>query len=88
VIITIADLGNGDSIVRDHAQHGPGAPIRASVNLRHYRASAIPSIDDQGVHCPRTYAVENGKALSDLTVGDVVSVTLSIRFDSKQLHDR
>ncbi|HEY4720591.1 MAG TPA: hypothetical protein VII92_01990, partial [Anaerolineae bacterium] len=82
-IIPIVDLGDGDPVIEITRSDGPGAPVRASVNLRHYRASAIPPIDDRGVHVSRTYAVENGKALSDLTVGDMVTVTLSVRFDQR-----
>lgn len=80
-IIPIEDLGEGDPVVEITRNAGPGAPVRASISLRHYRASDIPPIDDKGVHVSRSYTIENGKTLNDLTVGDIVTVTLSVRFD-------
>jgi uncharacterized protein YfaS (alpha-2-macroglobulin family) len=80
-IIPLDDLGEGDPVVEITRNAGPGAPVRASISLRHYRASGIPTIDDKGVHVSRSYAIEKGKTLNDLAVGDIVTVTLSVRFD-------
>jgi uncharacterized protein YfaS (alpha-2-macroglobulin family) len=80
-IVPIAQLSEGDPIVEITRGDGPGASVRASVSLRHYKANDIAPIDDRGVHVSRGYSVETGKALSDLSVGDIVTVTLSVKFD-------
>ena len=82
LLIPLTDLGEGHPVVEITRSAGPGAPLRASVSLRHYRGgSDIAAITDQGVHVARTYTVEGGKPLSDLRVGDIVTVTLSVRYE-------
>jgi hypothetical protein len=77
-IIPLASLGGGDPVVEIARGDGPGAPLRATVSLRHYRAGDdILPIDDKGVHVTRTYS----RSLNTLRPGDIVEVTLSVRFD-------
>ncbi|HET7089356.1 MAG TPA: Ig-like domain-containing protein [Anaerolineae bacterium] len=77
-VVPLANLGAGDPVVEIARGEGPGAPLRVSVSLRHYRAGDdIAPIDNHGVHVTRTYS----KPLDHLRPGDVVSVTLNVRFD-------
>ena len=77
-IVPLANLAEGDLVVEITRSDGPGAPVRASVSLRHYRAgNDIAPIADKGVHVERAY----NKPLDQLKPGDVVQVTLRVRFD-------
>jgi hypothetical protein len=81
--IPIDSLGSANPIVTITRSDGPGAPLRANVSLRHYRANNITPIDNNGVHVSREYSIGGGKTLNDLTVGDIVTVTLSVRYDKR-----
>lgn len=79
--IPIGDLDEGDPVVEITRSAGPGAPLRASVSLRHYRSDGIEPIADRGVKVTREYSLPDGQTLADLTVGDVVTVTLTVKYD-------
>ncbi len=79
--IPIGDLDAGDPVVKITRNAGPGAPLRASVTLRHYRSDGIKAITDRGVRVKREYTLPKGKSLNDLAVGDVVTVTLTVKYD-------
>jgi hypothetical protein len=82
-IIPLDSLGDGDPIVTITRGDGPGGPLRANVSLRQYRTDNITAIDDRGVHVSRAYSIGGGKTLKDLTVGDIVTVTLRVRYDKR-----
>ncbi len=85
-VIPLSELGPGDPVVQVTRNAGPGGPVRANVSLRHYRSGDdIKPITSQGVRVTRSYAVA-GKSLDQLSTGDIVTVTLTVKFDSSMTY--
>ncbi|MBN1888319.1 MAG: hypothetical protein JW850_10025, partial [Thermoflexales bacterium] len=81
-VIPLSDLPAGDPVVEITRGQGPGAPLRATISLRHYRSGDdIAPIQDRGVRVKREYATLDGRGLDELQLGDVVAVTLTVDVD-------
>jgi hypothetical protein len=82
-VIPLAGLSEGNPVIEITRNAGPGAPVRATISLRHYRSGDdIAPIKDQGVFVRRTYDVGKGKKLDNLQPGDIVTVSLMVELKS------